>query len=148
MADDIGHPLDVDVDHRIEFPRRHLPQRRIAIDRRRIVDQQIGRAVGLQHRAGPGEHPSVVGDIHHIETVRRGQAGRQFGNGPGVASAADDDMAEARKLLGHRPPEPARRTGDEDAPRRGRMILSSGHRNLLRMLKMKVWRKRAAYTWR
>ena len=44
MANDIGHPFDVDVDDARELVGRNLAQRRVAIDERGVVHEQIDRA--------------------------------------------------------------------------------------------------------
>ena len=53
MADDVRHALDVDVNHVGKFLRANLPERRVAVDERGVVEQQIRRGVRLQKSLRP-----------------------------------------------------------------------------------------------
>ena len=114
MPCDVGHALDVDVDHRVELRRRHIDEVGGAVDDRRVVDEQGGRAVLGERAPGPVGDGAVVGDVHRREVVRLAKSGLQLGDLVGGAAAADDLVAQPDKLPGQAAADAAGHAGDDN----------------------------------
>ena len=69
MADHVGDTLDVDVDDFVKSLCFHLPQRRVGVDCRGVIDQQVWDRVSLENIGGPCFHPCIVGNIDYIEPM-------------------------------------------------------------------------------
>jgi hypothetical protein len=114
MADDVRHALDVDINDARKFFGRNKPERRVAVDERGVVEQQIRRGLGLQNALRPRGDLSVGGNVHGGEVVRCGKLFLQLCDFFFRTSAADDDVAEPDEFLCQRTPQSARCAGDEN----------------------------------
>jgi hypothetical protein len=72
-----------------------------------IVYQHINAAGLGDHLSSGLLHRRVIGHIERQHAHCARVSGR-------LAAGAEHDMADRRKMLGHRPPEPGRRAGDEN----------------------------------
>ena len=66
MPCDVGHALDVDVDHCIELLHRDIDEVGVGVDDCCVIDEQVGRAVLGERMFGPVGYGAVVGDIHRL----------------------------------------------------------------------------------
>lgn len=114
MADDVRHAFEIHVHHGGEFLGGNFPERRVAIDERGVVEQQIRRSVHWQNAFCPRRHLVIGRNIHDGKIVWRRKLSLQRGNFPGRTAAAEDGVAEPDEFHRHRAAKSARDAGDEN----------------------------------
>jgi hypothetical protein len=114
MPDDVRDALDVDVDDGVKLLGLDLPQGGVLVDDGGVVEEQVRRAVGAEHDAGPRFHLVIGGDVHRVEVVRCAVPLAYGLDGSGAAPAADHGVAERDELFRHRPAQTARGARQDD----------------------------------
>ena len=114
MTEHVRGALDVHVDDGIKFMHGDVPERRVARNNRRVVDQQIGRAEVREDIAGPDTDRLVVGDIHSGEMVERSVFGQEFVDNLLRTRTTGHPMASRKVVFGEGAAATARDAGDDD----------------------------------
>ena len=114
MTEHVRGALDVDVDDGIKFMHRDVPERGVARNDRRVVDQQIGRAEVREDIAGPEADGLVVGHIHSGEMVERSVFAEEFVDDLLRTRTTGHPMALRKVVFGEGAAATARDAGDDD----------------------------------